>query len=107
MKTLAYIAISACLLLCGCGTHANKMNNVSIGMTSDDVIKAVGQPLNISNDGQSEIMNYRLVEDSFEGTTYPYIVVLQGGKVVSYGRMGSDSSAHPPKFQPIIIPAAK
>lgn len=99
-----FLSFIMCLLLCSCGTPSSKINNISTGMTREEVVRGLGQPLNTTNDGSSEIMNYRLVEDAWAGTTYPYVVVIQGGKVASYGRMGSDSSANPPQYQPIFIP---
>ncbi len=89
-----------CLGLCGCATFSSQMNSLKIGMTKDDVIKIMGQPVSTSSKGNVEFMNYALTETSTQwwyGWTSPYSVCLQNGKVISFGRTGDFGTTAQPK----------
>jgi outer membrane protein assembly factor BamE (lipoprotein component of BamABCDE complex) len=89
------------LLITGCCTlTAKKMTNVQLGMTKNEVIQILGEPLNISNDGNYEILNYTLVEDKWNCIEQPYAVYIKDSKVVKYGRAGHADAI----TQPLVIP---
>ena len=97
MKKILAFAV-AVVFMAGCAT-ANKMSAIRIGMTKDDVAKAIGQPNSISAQGNSEYLNYALSEtgdDAFRGWTKSYYVRLINGKVESYGRTGDFDSTKTP-----------
>ena len=83
-----------CLTLVGCVT-TTKMNKISLGMTKEEVIKAIGDPNSTkATDGQ-EVLEYQL----FNGQPYGFEthwVILRNGKVVQYGKAGDFGSAIPP-----------
>lgn len=84
------LVLFLCLGLAGCAT-AYKINQVSLGMTKAEVIKVMGEPVSISATENQEYLNYQLAEtaeDGFNGDYTPYAIVLQSGKVASYGRHG-------------------
>lgn len=95
-------AIVLCLLLAGCAT-SGKINRVQLGMTKQQVIQTMGQPVSVSAQAGSEYLNYKLSEtsdDAFVGVTTPYYVRLINGKVDSFGRTGDFNST---KDQSITI----
>ena len=84
------LVLLLCLGLYGCAT-AGKINSISLGMSKEEVIKTMGQPVSTSAKEGAEYLNYKLSEtgdDDFLGITTPYAVCLKDGKVVSYGRHG-------------------
>ena len=91
MKRL--VALLLCLGLCGCATaYSNRMNNMRLGMSKDEVIQAMGHPASISATEGVEYLNYRFSDTADEALlyniTHDYSVCLKDGKVVSYGRRG-------------------
>jgi len=92
------------LLISGCAT-AHKMNRISLGMTKEEVIQAMGPPISVSAREGVEYLNYSLSEtasDDFHGWTTPYFVRIINGKVEAYGRKGDFDSTKTPE-QKIII----
>ncbi|MDD5348876.1 MAG: hypothetical protein PHQ12_01575 [Chthoniobacteraceae bacterium] len=74
------------------------MNRLSIGMTKQDVIAAMGTPVSTAAPGGGvEILRYGLTAEAF---TVPqeYFVRLVNGKVDAYGRMGDFSSTQNPTY---------
>jgi hypothetical protein len=65
------------------------MNRVSLGMTKDEVIRAIGrQPSTTkANADGTEILEYILLSSS-TGLYEQYWVTLKDGKVVQFGRAG-------------------
>jgi hypothetical protein len=65
------------------------MNRVSLGMTKDEAIKAIGrQPSTTkANADGTEILEYVLLSPS-TGLYGQYWVTLKNGKVVQFGRAG-------------------
>jgi outer membrane protein assembly factor BamE (lipoprotein component of BamABCDE complex) len=89
------------LALAGCAT-SGKINAVSIGMTKDEVLKVMGDPVSISAKGNIEYLNYKLSEtddDAFMGWTTSYFVRIINGKVDSYGRSGDFDSTNKPTLK--------
>ena len=85
-KILILLLISG--LLVGCAT-AQLMNRVSLGMTKEEAIRAVGrQPSTIkANTDGTEILEY-ILYNSYNGLYEQYWVTLKDGKVVQFGRAG-------------------
>lgn len=92
------------LLLVGCAT-SGRINNVSVGMTKQQVIAAMGQPVSTRATAGVEYLEYKLREsgDWVAGTwgvpTREYYVRLRDGHVDAYGKMGDFDSTHPPEAQ--------
>ena len=89
MKKIIFLLL--CLGLFGCAT-AYRMNSVSLGMSKEQVLEVMGEPVSTSAAiGGMEYLNYKLYEtrlDRFHDISTPYTVYLQDGKVISYGRYG-------------------
>ena len=75
------------VLLFGCAGSSKKMNLLSLGMTKQQVIEAIGEPTSTSASRNTEYLHYRLTADGFYSDSY-YVRLLDG-KVESYGRAGS------------------
>ncbi|MGA2016446.1 MAG: SHOCT domain-containing protein [Opitutaceae bacterium] len=72
-------------LFAGCAT-SDKLNNVHIGMTKDQVLALLGTPDSTSAQANVEYMTYYLVAESGYGRDQPYMIRLVSGKVESFGR---------------------
>ena len=97
MKLLGLL-LSIAFLLAGCAT-ANKISNVQMGMTKQDVIRVMGPPVSTSATGKTEYLNYSLSEtddQAFYGITKPYYVRIINGRVDSFGRLGDFDSTQKP-----------
>lgn len=97
MKLLGLL-LSIVFLLVGCAT-ANKISNVQMGMTKQDVIRVMGPPASTSAKGKTEYLNYSLSEtddQAFYGITKPYYVRIINGRVDSFGRLGDFDSTQKP-----------
>ena len=97
MKLLGLL-LSIVFLLAGCAT-ANKIGNVQMGMTKEDVIRVMGPPASTSAKGKTEYLNYSLSEtddQAFYGITKPYYVRIINGRVDSFGRLGDFDSTQKP-----------
>jgi len=96
MKTTALTLLLA-MLLTGCMT-ADKLNNIKIGMTKDQVIALLGTPDSTSAQANIEYMTYYLVSDAGYGRDMPYSVRLVDNKVESFGRFAQLSDIY---FRPV------
>lgn len=89
MKNMLYLLLS--FLLISCAT-SRKLNKISVGMTKEQTISILGQPVSVSSPGQNqEFLNYRFSEtdnDAFYGITTPYYVLIEYGRVKQFGRHG-------------------
>jgi hypothetical protein len=86
MKMACIMAIGlAALLLLGCAS-ASKLNSVSLGMTRDQVVGAIGEPSSTSEMGNTQYLKYQLFNDWI--FTDRYYVRLTDGKVDAFGRVG-------------------
>ena len=86
MKIARMTAIGlAAFLLVGCAT-ASKMNSVSLGMTRDQVVGAIGDPSSTSEMGNTQYLKYQLTSDWI--FTDRYYVRLTDGRVDAFGRVG-------------------
>lgn len=86
MKTVS-IALLLLALLSGCSTTADKLNDVRIGMTKDQVIALLGKADSMSAQANIEYLTYYLSTDSDSfNRERAYSVRLVDGKVESFGR---------------------
>jgi len=96
------------VLFTGCAPKANlmakNMNNASLGMTKQEVIKAMGEPQTVSATHGVEYLNYRLC--TREGNFWNdwrcrgwenFYVRLKSGKVDAYGKLGDFDSTKIPE----------
>lgn len=92
-------SIMLIIVISGCAT-ANKINNVGLGMTKQDVVKAMGSPSSTSAKDGREYLIYQLSTTDSQaamGFTEPYFVRLVNGRVDSYGKLGDFDSIKPPE----------
>jgi hypothetical protein len=80
------LAVLVVVLLAGCAT-AEKLNDVRIGMTKDQVVALLGAPDSTSAQANVEYLTYYLENDENYGRDRPYMVRVVDGKVESFGRM--------------------
>jgi len=82
----AFVLLLAALFT-GC-TTADKLNDLRIGMSKDQVIAMLGKPDSTSAQANIEYLTYYLTNDSSYnyGRDQPYMVRLVEGKVESFGR---------------------
>jgi outer membrane protein assembly factor BamE (lipoprotein component of BamABCDE complex) len=76
------------------------MNNISLGMTKEEVVSTLGRPVSVSATHGTEYLNYRFSETSdhaFYGITTRYFVRIVDGKVDAYGRTGDFDSTKTPE----------
>lgn len=95
LKIILLALTTVCITSCWTPT-APKMNRVSVGMSKQEVIAAMGEPVSTASPGGGiEIIRYRLSEDSYQEyywTGAEYFVKLIRGKVDSYGKVGDFGS---------------
>ncbi|HUJ45293.1 MAG TPA: SHOCT domain-containing protein [Opitutaceae bacterium] len=84
MKTTA-IGLLVIALLAGCMT-ADRLNDIRIGMTKDQVISLLGKPDSTSAQGNIEYLTYYLITETRYGRDAPYSIRMVDGKVESFGR---------------------
>lgn len=84
-------AAVAIIVLAGCqamiyGT-ASDFEKISLGMTKEQVIKALGSPVSVSADGDKgeEYLIYKRMKHAISEWPRTYAVTLRDGKVVKYG----------------------
>ncbi|HTQ31311.1 MAG TPA: SHOCT domain-containing protein [Opitutaceae bacterium] len=80
------LALFFVALLAGCST-ADKLNQIQIGMTKDQVITILGAPDSTSAQANVEYLTYYLEGDPGYGRDRPYMVRVVDGKVESFGRL--------------------
>jgi predicted oxidoreductase (fatty acid repression mutant protein) len=74
------------IFLLGCAESFQRMNNLKIGMTKQEVIEVIGAPNSTSATKNVEYLKYRISTGLFY--TDEYYVRLLDGKVESYGQKG-------------------
>ena len=84
-KRIIIIFLSVVFLL-GCAESFQRINNLKIGMTKQEVIEVVGAPDSTSATKNVEYLKYRIKTGLFY--TDEYYVRLLDGKVESYGQKG-------------------
>lgn len=95
-KFIKPLVASAVFLLAGCVWSAERMNQLSVGMTKAQVIDAIGSPRSSSAQGGVEYLNYVFTEQYGIARPQDYFVRLIDGKVESYGKKGDFNSTKDP-----------
>jgi outer membrane protein assembly factor BamE (lipoprotein component of BamABCDE complex) len=92
MRTSVCILLAVVCIGCAANGHikAGQPSRISVGMTKEQVIKALGKPEYVSADGKSETLNYILERPWWQDR--PFVVRLVGGKVESYSVIESTPS---------------
>jgi len=72
------------VLLYGCAPWID-IQNVELGMTKPEVLQQMGNPTNVSGNGNEEYLYYVPANRFWEN----YYVHLVNGKVESYGQLGT------------------
>ncbi len=101
------VTLFLAVFLVGCVT-ADKLNNVRIGMTKEQVTSLLGQPDSMSAQANIEYLTYYLAAESGNGRDQPYAVRLVDGKVESFGRFAQlfDIYNRPVAGAPQAVPGA-
>jgi hypothetical protein len=76
--------------LVGCAT-ASRTNRLSIGMTKEQALAVMGQPVSTAADGDVEVLRYQLSitgHDASDHRTEEYFVRFVSGKVERFGKAG-------------------
>jgi hypothetical protein len=81
-KTMALTTLIA--VLCGCSTTSSDLNNLSLGMEKQDVIRILGTPQSTAAKGDTEVLRYWLKRAEGGGKDQ-YIVQIVDGKVAAFG----------------------
>ena len=97
MKKLIYL-FGLIILLSGCAFigSASRINSVSLGMSKEDVIRVMGEPISTAAGEGKEYLNYNLDETGKWGVREPYFVCFKDGRVISYGRKGDFGTSQLP-----------
>ena len=98
MKLLIGIAIVS-FLLSGCFAKAGRTSGVHYGMSKQEVVAAMGAPVSVSTQGNSQYLNYSVCDTDNQtpnGIMRPYVVRLMDGRVESYGTTGDVGSPQTP-----------
>jgi hypothetical protein len=100
MKILHSLILAGVIVLTGCAATAPNMNLLSVGMTKQEVVDTMGDPVSTAAPGGGfEMLRYQLSstrDNAYYGITDEYFVRLINGKVDSYGRMGDFDSTKDP-----------
>jgi outer membrane protein assembly factor BamE (lipoprotein component of BamABCDE complex) len=85
LKKVLVLAATA-FFLSACSTSANRLAQISPGMTKVDVISVLGNPESVSGQGYTEVFTYTL-SNSWNAPVWntKYHVYFNDGKVVRYG----------------------
>lgn len=94
-------------LMAGCAPllhSSTKLNRLNIGMSKQDVLNVMGEPVSTSAANSLEYLTYNLhVSGHPRGQEYtPHFVRLKNGKVDSYGRIGDFDSTKSPETKTTI-----
>jgi hypothetical protein len=78
--------IFTCIFLGGCVASSDRLNDIKIGMTKDQVTAILGNSDSMSAQANVEYLTYYLDSPHLNGREQPYMVRLVNGKVESFGR---------------------
>lgn len=92
-KSKAFLLPICCLAfsihLAGCAASASRLERLRVGMTRDDVTKAIGRPRSTTAQAGTEVLLYQFTDKPFgDGMIFPgtYYVQLKQGRVVGWNR---------------------
>lgn len=101
MKNVLFPAIVLAFLLSGCTTTHLRLENLSLGMTKQEVISVLGRPDNVASSfidqnppyQEKEIWEYYQYEtqDGFFYRNQLFLVAFSSGHLVKWGRPGQFS----------------
>lgn len=96
MKKLIYFLILG-MLISGCAATSSRLNNLSLGMTKQEVIKKIGNPSSTKASEGVEVLEYMLYPCGGLSVCNdePYWVTLRDNKVVQFGKAGDFGTAMP------------
>ena len=100
MKQFVTILVAlVAIMVGGCApTTLEKMNKVSVGMSKQEVITAIGSPTETRATAGVEYLMYHLrVDTDVRYPKVPYFVQLENGRVTAYGKMGDFGSTQTPE----------
>ena len=93
---LSWVLTALCAFA-GCGVPPSRTNQLSIGMTKQEAISVMGQPMSTAAPGNGvEILRYHLYDAWGTGIQMEYFVRIVNGKVDSYGKVGDFDSTKDP-----------
>lgn len=78
---------AACLTaagIAGCASSSAKLNQLSLGMSREEVVKTLGRPHAVSAQGDVEFLTYNLINKGV-GDMKEFVVRVQKGSVESFG----------------------
>jgi outer membrane protein assembly factor BamE (lipoprotein component of BamABCDE complex) len=88
------------MMLAGCqaaiyGT-ASEFNKLSLGMTKNQVIEKLGEPVSVSMDGDKgeEYLIYKKMKHAISAWPRTYRVILRNGKVVKWGEQYDEKNVN-------------
>lgn len=84
------------MLACCVHPSAQRTRDLRLGMTREEAIAVMGQPVGVGAEAGGEFLYYKLDEESFAksgGYLAPYFVRLVDGRVESFGRMAGSPGA--------------
>lgn len=86
-------------LVAGCAT-TSRLNDISVGMTQEQVITKMGNPTSMAAQEGIEVFRYYLYQPLGQGMLEEprtdYFVKFSNGLVVGYGKMGDFDSTKDP-----------
>lgn len=98
MKKL--LPLLLCILLAGCVSRAEKLNQLAVGMTKAEVIQVLGAPISTAANASGEVLRYHMATRDMLVYRGPrdgeYFVRLINGRVESFGKMGDFDSTKDP-----------
>lgn len=89
MKLLPVFGLFLALCLGGCAASSGRLERLRIGMTRDEVTKAIGRPKSTTAQGGVEVLLYQFTDKPFgDGMIFPgsYYVQLDRGRVSGWSR---------------------
>ena len=92
--------VASVMVLAGCISNSSKLNKVALGMTKQEVIKAMGSPSNTRASAGVEYLVYRLCLQRSLGQCYnvaEFFVQIEENRVIQYGKVGDFDSTQKPE----------
>ena len=86
MLVIALVVLTGCQAMIY-GT-AGRLNDVSVGMTKEQVIQKIGEPTFTKATPDGEFLMYKWMEHVISEWPKVYYVLLKDGKVAAYGKEG-------------------
>jgi len=77
-------AACAAAWVAGCASSSARLNQVSLGMSREEVVKTLGRPHAVAAQGEVEFLTYNLINKGV-GDMKEFVVRLQKGSVESFG----------------------